>query len=334
MDVFPVINSTLSAKHVGLFLSEKYDIDSHITCKLFRTGINHTYIVTAGSNKFVFRIYSHNWRSELEIREEIRLLNLLGSNGVAVSYPVQDRSGCFIQAIPAPEGVRFGVLFSFAEGNKVRNFSAETSHKIGALMAQIHQTTHNLTLQRINYTPYTLVQLPYTQACLHFSSSNEQINFIKQAGEFFATEFEKVDQKAVRWGAVHLDIWYDNMAISEEAEVTLFDFDFCGNGYLFYDIAYFIMQLYHTQADKQQYQLKLDAFFAGYQTVTAITPEEKKWLPLAGLGIWIFYLGVQSQRFDNWSNIFLSENYLKHYIGLLKQWLEYNKVEIPLSNIK
>jgi Ser/Thr protein kinase RdoA (MazF antagonist) len=333
MDVFPVINSTLSATHIGQLLEEQYGLGPKATCNLFRTGINHSYIVTTDDQKFVFRIYSLNWRSPTEIKEEIRLLNLLKNNAVAVSYPIEDRNAGYIQTLQAPEGVRYGVLFSFAEGKKVRDFSAKTSHTIGALMAQIHQITQQQTLQRVTYNPYTLTERPYVLAKAHFPASNEEMMFVKRASEFFTAEFEKIDRTAVRWGGVHLDIWYDNMSIQEESAVTLFDFDFCGNGYLLYDIAYFIMQLYYTEPDKQHYQRKRDAFFAGYQTVSAITPEEQRWLPLAGLAIWIFYLGVQSQRFDNWSNIFLSENYLKRYIGMVKEWLAYNDIAIPVATI-
>ncbi|RZJ50923.1 MAG: homoserine kinase, partial [Chryseobacterium sp.] len=42
----------------------------------------------------------------------------------------------------------------------------------------------------------------------------------------------------------------------------------------------------------------------------------------AGASIFVFYLGVQAQRFD-WSNIFLTENYLKMFVGRIKNWLEY-----------
>lgn len=333
MNVIPVINSTLSAKHLAKFIAEQYGLSSAISCKLFRTGINHSYIVTDEDKKFVFRVYSYNWRSQVEIAEEIRLLNLLKGHAISVSYPIRDLTDNYIQELQAPEGVRYGVLFSFAEGKKVRDFSARTSHTIGTLMAHIHKITQNQTLQRITYSPHTLTQLPYVLASAHFPASNEEMFFVKQAGEFITTAFEKIDKKSFRWGGVHLDIWYDNMSIKEDGEVTLFDFDFCGNGYLLYDIAYFIMQLYHTEPDKQKYQLKLDSFFSGYQTISAITQEERRWLPLAGLAIWIFYLGVQSQRFDNWSNIFLSENYLQRYVSMVKEWLRYNKIEINLANI-
>lgn len=332
MNFFPVIDSILSAKHLGQFIEDKYGLSSETSCKLFRTGINHSYIVTDKDKKFVFRVYSLNWRSPLEITEEIRILNLLTDHDIAVSNPIRDCGAKYVQALQAPEGLRYGVLFSFAEGKKVRDFSAKTSHTIGALMAQIHKITQYQTLQRIDYNSYTLTQLPYRFARTHFPASNEEMIFVKKASEFITGEFEKIDKNEVRWGAVHLDMWYDNMHIKDETEVTLFDFDFCGNGYLFYDIAYFIMQLYHTEPDKKKYQLKVDSFFSGYEKVTQVSKEERRLLVLAGLAVWIFYLGVQSQRFDNWSNIFLSENYLKRYIGMVKDWLGYHQIEIHMAD--
>jgi hypothetical protein len=45
-------------------------------------------------------------------------------------------------------------------------------------------------------------------------------------------------------------------------------------------------------------------------------------IPEVGASIFIFYLGVQAQRFD-WSNIFFTENYLKMYVGRIRNWMEY-----------
>ncbi|MEM1137665.1 MAG: aminoglycoside phosphotransferase, partial [Bacteroidota bacterium] len=70
------------------------------------------------------------------------------------------------------------------------------------------------------------------------------------------------------------------------------------------------------------------AFFSGYESVSDISAEEKMLLPYSGLSIWIFYLGVQAQRFENWSNVFLSKNYLKRFIGMVKDWLNFNGIKI------
>ena len=86
MTYFPVTNSNLSATHIGMFLQEKYSLSKDTKCQLIKAGINDTYLVTDNSEKFVFRVYSLNWRSKTEIDEEIKLLNQLKENAIPISY--------------------------------------------------------------------------------------------------------------------------------------------------------------------------------------------------------------------------------------------------------
>lgn len=62
MTHFPVTNSNLSATHIELFLREKYSLRKDTKCQLIKAGINDTYLVTDNSGKFVFSVYSLNWR--------------------------------------------------------------------------------------------------------------------------------------------------------------------------------------------------------------------------------------------------------------------------------
>ncbi|MBL4675229.1 MAG: phosphotransferase [Mucilaginibacter sp.] len=125
------------------------------------------------------------------------------------------------------------------------------------------------------------------------------------------------DTTKLRTGAVHMDIWFDNLNINIDGNVTLFDFDFCGNGWLCLDIAYYILQVYSTEKVEFERDEKLKSFFEGYESVTTINDEEKRLLPMLGVSMYYFYLGIQSQRFDNWSNVFLNETYLKRFITVL-----------------
>lgn len=113
------------------------------------------------------------------------------------------------------------------------------------------------------------------------------------------------------------------MSVTKNSEVTIFDFDFCGNGPLILDVAYFCKQLFHIENNKEEYELKKDAFLAGYQSIRKLTKQEINLIPPAGAAVYIFYLGVQCRRFE-WSNIFLTENYLKIFVGKIKNWVEYN----------
>ena len=323
MTVFPVITSTISEKELGEFAKERYGLNENYNCKLFRTGMNHTYFLSDNETKYVLRVYSHNWRSKSEIIEEIKLLNLLNENNLSVSFPILDKNEKYIQKINAPEGIRYVVLFSFAKGGKIRFTDKETCFAIGSLMAKFHNLTSNTTIGRISYDKESLLELPYERLKEFFSEKLPEMGYIKEISELF----HKTDFENARNGIVHLDIWYDNMAITKDKEITIFDFDFCGNGAQIIDVGYFCKQLFHIETDKKAYELKKNHFLKGYQSIRLLSENELKLIPKAGLAVFIFYLGVQAQRFD-WSNIFLSENYLKmFYVGRLKSWIEYNTIE-------
>lgn len=325
---FPVTNSNLSATHLGLFLQERYSFSKETKCRFIRAGINDTYLVTDSLNKFVFRVYSLNWRTYTEIGEEIKLLNELRQNNISVSYPLPDKENNFIQILDAPEGDRFAVLFTYAEGQKLHLLSAETHYQIGQLMAQLHNVTTNMKLKRVNYTPEVILIDSLMEVSKFLPAGTGEMDFMQSAQKYLLQEIENADTAQLRHGVVHLDIWFDNLNITDEKKVTIFDFDFCGNGWLCLDLAYYVLQLHNIEKyDPKDYQPKVDNFIKGYESITQISAEEKRLIPALGVSLYFFYLGVQCKRYDNWSNSFLSENYLKRFInGLVKRYYDIYKV--------
>lgn len=327
MGHFPVTHSNLSATHLALFLQEKYVLSKQADCFLIRSGINDTYSVNDGDKKFVFRIYSLNWRTRLEIEEEIRLLNELKDHNIPVSYAIADKDKNYVQQLHAPEGERFGVLFSYAAGEKVHSFSEDIHFNIGVIMAQLHRVTHNFTLQRITYTPNILLVDSLNDVRKFLSANTEEMAFMETAQTRLLQEFSKADASQVRNGAVHLDIWFENLNVTRDNKVTLFDFDFCGNGWLCLDMAFYILQVNSIERNENDCTLKVNSFLKGYESITNINAEEKRLIPMLGVSLYFFYLGVQCQRFNNWSNSFLSENYLKRFINaLVKRYYDLNKL--------
>ncbi len=325
---FPVTESTLSATYLGEMLRAPYSLTEKSACKLFRTGINHLYIITDNNSRFVFRVYTLNWRTTVEISEEIRLLMHLQANNLPIARPIADKDGNFIQTLNAPEGFRYGVLFSFADGKKIPQFTEEVSFTIGQTMAKIHSLTENFRLKRVVYNVQTLLEDSYNISNKFFGHETEEMIFVNSTIKYLITEFEKVNLNEVRTGAIHLDIWFDNMHVNEEGNITLFDFDFCGNGWLCLDIAYYMLQLFNTRQSDEVYRKKLESFIAGYESVHEISLEEKRIIPIAAVSIWFFYLGVQCDRFDNWSNIFLTSDYLKRYIATIRKWIGHHNLPI------
>jgi Ser/Thr protein kinase RdoA (MazF antagonist) len=325
---FLAINSTLSPYGLGRLIQRKYGLSDKTECKIFRLAMNHLYIVHDGENKYVFRVYTHNWRTKLEIEEELRLLTLLKEAGRPVAFPIADQWNQFIQEIEASEGTRFGVLFSYAKGTKTAKFSHQTSFLIGQALAKVHQSTESLELMRISYNAQNLLKNPVLRTKEFYSNNIAENKFLETLSAFLTPKIEHMDREKVRYGTVHLDVWFDNLHIDDEKEITFFDFDFCGNGYLCFDISYFLFQLFATHINEEEYQVKADSFIKGYETVTKISNEEKKFLPYACLAIMTYYISVQCDRFDYWTNIFLNEDHLKRMVGNLKRWIVYNKIEI------
>ncbi|MBO9201478.1 MULTISPECIES: phosphotransferase enzyme family protein [Niastella] len=328
MQPFPVVCSTLSATHLASFLQQQYGMGAGTTCRLLRAAINHAYLVTDGNQKYVFRIYSYNWRSELEITEEIGLLRLLKENDIPVSYALPDPQGDFIQQIPAPEGMRMGVLFSYAKGEKVLNYSAELHFKLGEIMARMHEVTHNLPFNRVQYTPAVLLSDSFESMKPFIDADTEEMKWMKQAQQQLLQQFNNAPAFSFRNGVVHLDIWFDNLNIYNNEEITLFDFDFCGTGWLLLDLAYYQLQLFNTEKEPGQYDLKLNSFLKGYESIIPIPEAEKQLIPAASVSLYFFYLGVQCRRFENWTNTFLNETYLKRYITVLVKKL-YEHWQLP-----
>lgn len=325
---FPTINSTLSPKELDKVIQQKYDLSDKTTCSILRLAMNHLYIVHDDEKKYVFRVYTYNWRTKLEIEEELRLLIHLKETNRQVAYPIADKWNEYIQEIEAPEGKRFGVLFSYAKGTKTAKFSPHTSFIIGQALAKVHLSTENFELMRLSYNAQNLLANSVLRIKDFFKKNNNEIELLEKMSAFLTQKMDNIDKQKMRYGSVHLDVWFDNLHIDDEKEITFFDFDFCGNGFLCFDISYFLFQLFVTNLNEEEYQLKADNFLKGYETVTKINNEEKKFLPFACLATMIYYISIQCDRFEYWTNIFLNEDHLKRMVGNLKWWIAYNKIEI------
>lgn len=277
------------------------------------------------------RVYCYKWRTKIEIEQELGLLNLLRENSLSVSYPVADTQGNLIQPVQAPEGLRYAVVFSFAQGQKMRFISNQTCFSIGSLMAKIHCITESRNIERTDYNSETLLHESYDLIKSFFREELDEMKFLKDISLKISTRLEESDLSEKQNGIVHLDIWYDNLSVNREDVITIFDFDNCGNGTLVLDVGYFCKQLFFIEADKQEYESKVKSFLDGYLQIRNLSDKELQLIHESGAPIFIFYFGVQAKRFD-WSNIFYTENYLKMFVGRIKDRMDYYEGKKFLSN--
>lgn len=308
---------------------EHYSLGTAAMCSIIKCGINDTYLVSSTEGKFIFRVYSLDWRTVKEINEELRLIKQLKENGLSVSYPIADNNNKYIQEFDAPEGLRYGVLFSFAGGEKLHNYSAEQHYNAGVVMANFHKSTENFYLDRTAYMLRNLLVEPLEELNAFLPEKTEEFAYMKALQSYLLNELKNANEDELRKGTIHMDIWFDNMNITDDGKISLFDFDFCGNGWLSLDIAYYILQLNNVERDETICREKVNAFLNGYESISSISAEEKKLLPALGLSMYFFYLGVQAVRHDNWSNSFYNATYLKRFITqLVKRYADLNGIVI------
>lgn len=322
------ISSIISTTFLEELIKDKFKFATKVTCKVIRIGINHTYLIQTVNEQFVLRVYTYEWRTETEIREELQLLIAL-KDYIKISYPIPDLSGNDILKINAIEGERYAVLFAYAKGASIRNLPETLCFKLGVQMAKLHQLTINKSLQRKNYTPEVLVNSSYLLAKDFFSEMLEEVSYLKTAYEEISSQFLKAKTSQLRSGIVHLDIWSDNLKVDKDSNITLFDFDNCGNGYLFLDIGYTLMILFKEERDKTLYKQKIKKFYEGYESLCLISDEEKKLIPYGGLAIWLHYTGIHIKRFDDFSNSFFNKRFLKQWIDFGKTWMTWNSQNEP-----
>jgi Ser/Thr protein kinase RdoA (MazF antagonist) len=79
-------------------------------------GVNDIYRWTNGYLSFFFKIYARKDVDKIAVEAEIEIVNYLRQSGLSVAYPIARENGQYLLPIDTPEGTRYGVLFSEAQG--------------------------------------------------------------------------------------------------------------------------------------------------------------------------------------------------------------------------
>jgi hypothetical protein len=111
------------------------------TCKLIKTGANHTDPNDSRSETFIFGIYRYNCRTKKELTEDFTLLQLLQQNDIVVSIPNCRQPAEFCSNYQSTGKAAFAVLFFFYRKTKILSCGKEMHWKAGRLMTQIHSVS-------------------------------------------------------------------------------------------------------------------------------------------------------------------------------------------------
>jgi len=327
MNLFPTQYSTLSSTALNERIKLAYNIDN-TTTKLLLRGVSDTYLVTNRSPKYILKVYRNCHRSFDEIQGEVELLNILRKNNAKVSFPISDTEGNYIQKFNTGEGPRYGILFSYAEGKASNNLTKNQIRIVGQEMAYNHNITSTIELNynRPEYNIFSTIHKPLETLKSAFNEYNYDTGYkyLQLISEKTIKTFKLIDTNTFSYGYCHYDYLPKNFHFNEEDGFTLFDFDFAGKGYLVNDLMsfqvhYFFQILYGGMSKDDSYNC-MKVFINSYRERREISTEELEAIPYLGIMFWIYYLEIQYNGYDDFSNNYFNLTYLKKWINWIEQW--------------
>ncbi|MBS1565109.1 MAG: phosphotransferase [Bacteroidetes bacterium] len=327
MSIFPTQYSTLSAKALGEHIATKYGLPV-TRCRYLLRGVSDTYVVETDADKYIFKVYRDVHRTADEIRGEIELLDILKAGAAKVSYPIYDLKGEALQAFTAVEGVRHGVLFSYAKGESHLMPNGEQLRVLGREMAFNHRITEGLKLSypRRQYDMEWALDRPLRVVAPAFEGMEKEYAALQEKAEAARAKMAQTDVSAFGYGYLHFDYFSKNFFYDDQNNLTLFDFDFAGEGLLMYDLASFHVYQYMLQFNNRKTAAEtghdLSVVLSGYRELRALNEEELAIMPWLGFMLMIFYIGFQYENFDDFSNTYFTPGHVKRFTEIMLQYFD------------
>ena len=298
----------------------KYGL-KNVRTNLLPAGVNHTYLVESDQGKYILRGYRSSHRSLLQIREEVNLLLVLKEHHVSVSCAVPDLSGTFIQAFAASEGTEHFILYEYAPGSSVKWLSHEQLQSLGREMAKFHNVSSRMKIagSRWSFDIETTLFRPLEMLQPYFAGNMEDYSWLQESSlrsERVLSQFEISDFSK---GYCHFDFLPKNFHF-ENDQITLFDFDFMGNGWLVNDIMSFwqhlILDVYNKRMSLEDAKNSYAVFLISYHNIRPFSEAELQSVPYLSLGFWLFYMGFHTTH-ENFHR-FLQPDHLKSVVAFLR----------------
>jgi Ser/Thr protein kinase RdoA (MazF antagonist) len=198
---------------------------------------------------------------------------------------------------------------------------------LGREIAHMHNITFEIKLSHARpvYDTETTLTKPLETIKSTFKDLPEEYAFLKETAAKVIAKMEKTDTSGFSYGYCHYDFIPKNFHFDDNNNLTLFDFDFAGKGYLVNDLMTFYIHLFFHVSVGRITQEKADEEFKiltdAYKQIRPLSQEELDTIPYLGFMFWVYFLGFYVDHFEDWSNTFLTPHFLKERVALMRKWV-------------
>jgi Ser/Thr protein kinase RdoA (MazF antagonist) len=251
----------MSEEELAAWLTGCYDLAGPMVVRLLRSYTNEVFTVASPRARVVLKIYGAHWRTESEINYEIALLRHLSAAGVRVAAPIAGSAG-YINAVRFSGDDRHAVLFDYAAGAKPKPpFTTDLYSAFGRAIAQMHALSSDFE-PRYSRAPLDLSHIldAPTAQILPLLSEPEEAAFLSTLANRLHARVAALASLGLEWGPIHGDATLDNLHVTADGELILYDFDSGGPGWRAAD-------LQGWAANDPQYRERWTAFHEGYSSV-------------------------------------------------------------------
>jgi homoserine kinase type II len=257
-----------SAEDIEAFL-EDFNVGKLRMAKGIAEGVqNSNYLIETDQNRFILTLYEGSVNPD-DLPYFHELTAHLANKKLVVPAAIPNKSGAVVNELCG----RPACLIQFLSGISVSEPTPAHCTSVGAVLAQLHLAAADFPMTRRNDHSLPDWRLLAAKVSGQTDAIDPALGPLIEA---------TLSQLATSWptdlpcGAIHADLFPDNVLFSGTNISGLIDFYFACSDFYAYDLAVLINSWVFSADGHQFFADRCDALIQGYQSVRNLTPMEKK----------------------------------------------------------
>lgn len=259
---------------------------------------NVVYKVLLGKDRYILRIHRPGYNTIEELESEHLWTQALNAAGIRTPAQIQSQSGNYYHELEISDGaVRAVGVMEWLEGTQLAEApGTETYQSLGVLIAQLHNQSSSWitpnTFRRRSWNADGLMGLNplWGQFWVSAALTKDESNFLADVRKGVHAKLASLPTSPELYGLIHADLHPHNVLVVGR-DLFAIDFDDCGFGWHYYDIAVALHQI----RDNDHFEEYESALLAGYRSIRPL-PDAETLLPLFYLVRSLVGLGWISAR--------------------------------------
>lgn len=257
------------------------DMDMHQILQSYKIGTlqsyqgitegveNTNYFLHTTHNTFVLTIFEKRVNGD-DLPYFLNLMNHMNTQGIVCPQVIFDTHGNALQTVKGKPAI----IISFLRGKSLGNTVTEEScYKMGEMLAKMHRATENFTMHRPN--DLNLLGWKKYQSTIGADMPKKYAQLVQTELDFQQTH----TTTALPQGAIHADVFVDNVFFENGNISGVIDFYFgCNDAYV-YDLAITLTAWCFDTCDAINMD-KAKSMMRGYQSIRLLTDLEWAYLPV------------------------------------------------------